>query len=375
MATRIYTKAAKGRPATQLNPEIEANLRATYDGSATGVHHLAQQYGVTDSTIRAWASKLGLTRRSRPRQHVAPAAPQPWKITLEPLDDEKGPAVIFSTAGMTVDPLRTYLNEMGQYSRLTAHQERLLGERAAQGDVEAKHFLILANLRLVVRVAKHYAAKSRGMLDLLDLIQEGTLGLMHAVDIFDVQRGWRFSTVAAWWIRQAVTRAVANQGRVIRLPVGAQEQIQDLHEILQNTHEDPPIPAIAERLSLSIKRVHELLIASQQIYSLDTPTFGEHDDLEIGHLLESSVPTPQEHIEALDLRQHLVALVQTLRRPRDRQVIILRYGLDGKGERTLEEVGQQLRVTRERIRQIETRALLELRQEAQARQLQEYLSA
>src|SRR6266487_2944210 len=227
MVTLICTKAAKGRPAMQLSSEIEETLRATYDGSATGVHHLAQQYGVADSTIRAWASKLGLTRRSRPRQHATPAASRHGMFTLETLDDEKGPAVVFSTTGMTVDSVRTYLSEMGQYLRLTDHQERLLGERAAQGDVEAKHLLILANLRLVVRVATHYAARSRG-----------TLGLMHAVDIFDVQRGWRFSTVAAWWIRQTVSRALMNQGRTIRLPVGAQEQISDLQLLLQDAGED-----------------------------------------------------------------------------------------------------------------------------------------
>ncbi len=293
-------------------------------------------------------------------------------FTLETLDDEKGPAVVFSTTGMTVDSVRTYLSEMGQYLRLTDHQERLLGERAAQGDVEAKHLLILANLRLVVRVATHYAARSRGTLDLLDLIQEGTLGLMHAVDIFDVQRGWRFSTVAAWWIRQTVSRALMNQGRTIRLPVGAQEQISDLQLLLQDAGED--LEVIARRLNISLERAQELFAASQDLYSLDTPAFGPGGDLDLGHTLESSAPSPQSHVEALDLRQQLVNLLHTLR-PRDRLIITLRYGLDGQGERSLETVGTMLHVSRQRIQQIETRLLLELRKEARARQLQDYLSA
>lgn len=365
------TKTTKGRPAMQLSPEVEETLRTTYDGSAACVHRLAQQYGVADSTIRAWSSKLGLTRRSRPRQHAAPAAPRHWKISLETLDEEKGPSVVFSTAGM-VDSVRTYLNEMGQYPRLTGQQERLLGERAAQGDVEAKHLLILTNLRLVVRIAKHYAARARGTLDLLDLIQEGTLGLMHAVDIFDVQRGWRFSTIAAWWIRQTVSRAQMNQGRTIRLPVGAQEQISDLQLLLQDADED--LEVIARRLNISLDRAQELFAASQDLYSLDTPAFGPDGDLDLGHILESSAPSPQSHVEGLDLRQQLVNLLHTLR-PRDRLIIALRYGLDGQGERTLEEVSQQMHVTRQRIQQIENRILLELRQEAWARQLQDYLSA
>jgi RNA polymerase primary sigma factor len=365
----------KGRPTLQLNPEIEATLRTTYDGSATCVRNLAQQYGVAESTVRAWAHKLGLTQRSRPRPQSGQEKHYAWKLAAHYLDEDQEPALVPDREMVTVSLLRTYLNEMGSYPRLTALQERQLGERSAQGDQDAKYGLVLANLRLVVRIAKHYAAKSMYSLPLLDLIQEGTLGLIHAADTYDVHRGWRFSTHATWWIRQAVSRAQMEQSRTVRLPVGVQAQIQDISEILQNTHEDLPLQAITEQLSISSERAQELLIASQPIYSLDAPAFGESGELEISDLLESPLPTPQDHIESMDLRHQLLDLVQTLRSKRDRQVITLRYGLDGKGERTLEEVGKQLHVTKERIRQIEMRVLQELKKEAEKMQLQEYLSA
>lgn len=374
MVTTCTKTTTKGRPAMQLNPEVEASLRTTYDGSATCVHNLAHHYGVAESTIRSWAQKLGLTQRSRPRAQSSEDH-HAWKLSPRLLDEGQEPTIVPAQEVITVDLLRAYLREMGSYPRLTPLQERQLGERSACGDQSAKHALIVANLRLVVRVAKHYAKKSAYSLPLLDLIQEGTLGLMHAVDIYDVSRGWRFSTHATWWIRQCVSRAQMEQSRMVRLPIGAQEQIQDLHELQQEEQGDLPLEMIAERLSISGKRAQDLLIASQPIHSLDAPAFGEQGDLDVGHLLESPTPTPHDHIEALDLRQQLFALLQTLRRPRDRQIMILRYGLDGQRERTLEEVGKQLHITRERVRQIEMRVLLELRQEAEARQLQEYLSA
>jgi RNA polymerase primary sigma factor len=361
MVTLSCTKTTtKGRPAIQLSPEVEETFRITYDGSAICVRNLAQQHGVAESTIRAWAQKLGLTQRSRPR--TPSEENHTWKLTPRYLDEGQEPIVV---------PDR---EDMGRYPRLTPLQEHQLGERSAQGDQDAKHVLIVANLRLVVRIARHYAKKSTYSLPLLDLIQEGTLGLIHAVDIYDVTRGWRFSTHATWWIRHCVSRAQMEQGRVIRLPIGAQEQIQGLHKLQQEQGDLAP-EAITERLSISSERAQELQIASQQIHSLDALVFGELGDLDVGHLLESPLPTPHDHIEALELHQQVFDLLQTLRRPRDRQVIILRYGLDGEGERTLEEVGKRLHVTRERVRQIETRILLELRQEAQARQLQDYLSA
>ena len=367
---------AKGRPLMQLNSCIEGTLRATYDGSAACVHDLAQQYGVSQSTIRAWASRLGLTQRSRPRPHGGQEEHHPWKIAIRVLDEGQESPIVADRDVANVNLLRAFIKDVACYPRINRQQERELGERVAQGDQHAKHALIVANLRLVVRIAKSYSTKSTYSLPLLDLIQEGILGLIHAVDIFDVSRGWRFSTHATWWIRQGISRAQMEQSRTIRLPIGVQEQIQDMHEIIQSTHEDIPLQAIAEHLSISRERVQELLLASQQIHSLDAaPPSGEQDDLELGSLVEASIPTPQDHIEASDLHDQLVDLVQTLRRPRDRQIIFLRFGLDGLGERTLEEVGKQLQVTRERVRQIENRILLELRHEARARQLHEYLSA
>lgn len=373
-------QATKGRPAMQLNPEIADTLRNTYDGSASQVHCLAQQYHVADSTIRAWARKLGLTQRSRPRPPSAsrPQGHSSWKAVISTPGEEQEARAILGNDKETVDLLRTFLQEMARYPLLTAEQEFALGEQIANGDQEisqhAKQTLFLANLRLVIRVAKYYAEKAHYSLSILDLIQEGALGLLHACDIYDIRRGWRFSTVATWWIRQTVSRALKEQGRTIRLPVGMQEQILDLQQLLQATDEDLPVAVLAKRLSLSGERIQELLDASQTLYSLDAPAFGPDGDLELGQIIEASAPAPQAYAEASDLRHHLDDLLQTLR-PRDRQVIILRYGLDGKGERTLEEVGKQLRVTRERIRQIETRVLLELREAAQAKQLQDYLSA
>ncbi len=367
---------AKGRPVMQLNSHIEGTLRAMYDGSAACVHGLAQQHGVSQSTIRAWASRLGLTQRSRPRPHGGQEEHHPWKIAIRVPDEDQEAPIVADRDVASVNLLHAFIKDMSRYPRLNRQQERELGEGVARGDQDAKHALIVANLRLVVRIAKCYAAKSTYSLPLLDLIQEGTLGLIHAVDIFDVSRGWRFSTHATWWIRQGISRAQMEQSRTVRLPIGVQEQIQDMHEILQSTHEDLPLQTIAEHLSISRERAQELLLASQHIHSLDAaPPSGEQDDLELGSLVEASIPTPQDHMEALDLRYQLIDLVQTLRRPRDRQVILLRYGLDGKGERTLEEVGKQLHVTRERVRQLENRILLGLRHEARARQLHEYLSA
>lgn len=374
------TKSTKGRPAMQLSPEIEETLRTIYDGSASQVHDLAQRYHVADSTIRAWARKLGLTQRSRPRPQSSshPQDHHSWKAMLSTFGDEQEARAILGNEKETVDLLRIFLQEMARYPLLKPEQERVLGEQIAYGDQDARQqaklTLFLANLRLVVRVAKYYADRAHHTLDILDLIQEGALGLLHACNIYDIRRGWRFSTVATWWIRQTVSRALKEQGRTIRLPVGMQEQILDLQQLLQAEDSDLPVAALAERLSLSCERIQELLDASQTLYSLDASAYGPDGDVELGQIIEAPAPAPQAYAEASDLRHHLADLLQTLR-PRDRKVIVLRYGLDGKGERTLEQVGKQLRVTRERIRQIETRVLLELREGAQARQLQDYLSA
>ena len=370
MTTRTATT---NRSAQHLSPEREDIFRTTYDGSSECVNTLARQFGVTVSTIRSWASRLGLTQRSRPRPH-AQKVHHTWKMVARHLGEGQEPMIVPDRDTTTINTLRLYLNEMGQYPRLTLQQERSLGERVSWGDEEAKYALIVSNLRLVVRIAGHYASKSPSV-PLLDLIQEGTLGLIHAADIYDVGRGWRFSTHATWWIRQAVSRAQMEQSRTIRVAIGAQEQIQDMNEVIQSAEEELTPQAIAERLSLSKERVQELLDASQPIQSLDAPLPDEQEDLALGHALESSLATPQAQIEAHDLRSQLIDLVQALPLSRDRLVITLRYGLDGRGERTLEEVGNALQVTRERVRQIETNILLKLRKGARARQLQEYLSA
>jgi RNA polymerase primary sigma factor len=373
LTTNTKSATTKGRPEIQLSAEIETTFRATYDGSAACVRRLGQRYDVSDSTIRAWAQRLQLTKRSRLRPQSNPIVPTSYHIIMQ--GEGEGASRPTGT-GISVDVLQAYLRDMERYPRLSAEEEIQLGKRAAQGDQTAKHALILANLRLVMRIAKYYTTKPHGSLEFLDLIQEGTFGLMHAVDIFDVTRGWRFSTVASWWIRQAISRTVQDKSRTIRIPFGAHEQLSDLYKLQRDADEELTVETMAERLSMNKERVQELLVMSQETQSLDAPLFGAKDDLDIGSILalESEATSPQDYLEHLDLHQQLLNLLHTLQ-PRDRLIITLRYGLDGQGERSLEVVSKTLGISRERIRQIEVRVLRQLRQEAQRIQLQDYLSA
>ena len=271
------------------------------------------------------------------------------------------------------DPVRMYLKEIGKVSLLTADEEIELAKRMEQGDEEAKKRLAEANLRLVVSIAKRYVG--RGML-FLDLIQEGNLGLIKAVEKFDYRKGYKFSTYATWWIRQAITRAIADQARTIRIPVHMVETINKLirvsRQLLQELGREPTPEEIAEEMKMPVDRVREILKISQEPVSLETP-IGEEEDSHLGDFIqEDNVPVPADAAAFTLLKEQLIEVLGTLTE-REQKVLRLRFGLDDGRARTLEEVGKEFNVTRERIRQIEAKALRKLRHPSRSRKLKDYL--
>ena len=271
------------------------------------------------------------------------------------------------------DPVRMYLKEIGKVPLLTAEEEKELAMRMEEGDEEAKKRLAEANLRLVVSIAKRYVG--RGML-FLDLIQEGNLGLIKAVEKFDFRKGFKFSTYATWWIRQAITRAIADQARTIRIPVHMVETINKLvrvsRQLLQELGREPTPEEIAERMEIPVERVREILKISQEPVSLETP-IGEEEDSHLGDFIQDdNVPVPAEAAAFTLLKEQLVEVLSTLTE-REQKVLRLRFGLDDGRSRTLEEVGKEFNVTRERIRQIEAKALRKLRHPSRSRKLKDYL--
>ncbi|MBQ2576603.1 MAG: RNA polymerase sigma factor RpoD [Lachnospiraceae bacterium] len=271
------------------------------------------------------------------------------------------------------DPVRMYLKEIGKVPLLTADEEIELAKRMEEGDQEAKKKLAEANLRLVVSIAKRYVG--RGML-FLDLIQEGNLGLIKAVEKFDYSKGYKFSTYATWWIRQAITRAIADQARTIRIPVHMVETINKLirvsRQLLQELGREPTPEEIAKEMDMPVERVREILKISQEPVSLETP-IGEEEDSHLGDFIQDdNVPVPADAATFTLLKEQLSEVLSTLTE-REQKVLILRFGLeDGRG-RTLEEVGKEFNVTRERIRQIEAKALRKLRHPSRSRKLKDYL--
>ena len=271
------------------------------------------------------------------------------------------------------DPVRMYLKEIGKVPLLTADEEIELAKRMEEGDQEAKKKLAEANLRLVVSIAKRYVG--RGML-FLDLIQEGNLGLIKAVEKFDYSKGYKFSTYATWWIRQAITRAIADQARTIRIPVHMVETINKLirvsRQLLQELGREPTPEEIAKEMDMPVERVREILKISQEPVSLETP-IGEEEDSHLGDFIQDdNVPVPADAATFTLLKEQLSEVLSTLTE-REQKVLILRFGLeDGRG-RTLEEVGKEFNVTRERIRQIEAKALRKLRHPSRSRKLNDYL--
>lgn len=271
------------------------------------------------------------------------------------------------------DPVRMYLKEIGKVPLLSAEEEIDLAKRMAEGDESAKKRLAEANLRLVVSIAKRYVG--RGML-FLDLIQEGNLGLIKAVEKFDYQKGFKFSTYATWWIRQAITRAIADQARTIRIPVHMVETINKLirvsRQLLQELGREPTPEEIAEEMNMPVDRVREILKISQEPVSLETP-IGEEEDSHLGDFIQDdNVPVPSDAAAFTLLKEQLVEVLGTLTE-REQKVLRLRFGLDDGRARTLEEVGKEFNVTRERIRQIEAKALRKLRHPSRSRKLKDYL--
>ena len=271
------------------------------------------------------------------------------------------------------DPVRMYLKEIGKVPLLTAEEEIELAKRMENGDEDAKKRLAEANLRLVVSIAKRYVG--RGML-FLDLIQEGNLGLIKAVEKFDYRKGYKFSTYATWWIRQAITRAIADQARTIRIPVHMVETINKLirvsRQLLQELGREPTPEEIAEEMEMSVDRVREILKISQEPVSLETP-IGEEEDSHLGDFIQDdNVPVPADAAAFTLLKEQLVEVLGTLTE-REQKVLRLRFGLDDGRARTLEEVGKEFNVTRERIRQIEAKALRKLRHPSRSRKLKDYL--
>ncbi len=271
------------------------------------------------------------------------------------------------------DPVRMYLKDIGKISLLSAEQEIELAKRIEEGDEEAKQELAEANLRLVVSIAKRYVG--RGML-FLDLIQEGNLGLIKAVEKFDYRKGYKFSTYATWWIRQAITRAIADQARTIRIPVHMVETINKVirvsRQLLQELGREPTDEEIAEKMDMPPEKVREILKISQEPVSLEIP-IGEEEDSHLGDFIQDdNMPVPADAAAFVLLREQLVDVLGTLTE-REQKVLRLRFGLDDGRARTLEEVGREFEVTRERIRQIEAKALRKLRHPSRSRKLKDYL--
>ncbi|WP_313756376.1 RNA polymerase sigma factor RpoD [Tissierella sp.] len=271
------------------------------------------------------------------------------------------------------DPVRMYLKEIGKIPLLTGDEEIELAKRMQEGDEEAKKQLAEANLRLVVSIAKRYVG--RGML-FLDLIQEGNLGLMKAVEKFDYKKGFKFSTYATWWIRQAITRAIADQARTIRIPVHMVETINKLvrvqRQLVQELGRDPSPEEIGKEMGMEVERVREIMKIAQEPVSLETP-IGEEEDSHLGDFIpDDEVLAPAEAATFTMLREQLIDVLDTLT-PREQKVLRLRFGLDDGRARTLEEVGKEFEVTRERIRQIEAKALRKLRHPSRSKKLKDFL--
>ena len=292
----------------------------------------------------------------------------------EPTEEELENIELAVPEGISIeDPVRMYLKEIGKVPLLSADEEKDLAMRMEKGDEEAKKRLAEANLRLVVSIAKRYVG--RGML-FLDLIQEGNLGLIKAVEKFDYKKGYKFSTYATWWIRQAITRAIADQARTIRIPVHMVETINKLirvqRQLLQELGREPYPEEIAEKMNLPVDRVREIQKISQEPVSLETP-IGEEEDSHLGDFIQDdNVPVPSEAAAETMLKEQLDEVLKTLTE-REKKVLRLRFGLDDQRARTLEEVGKEFDVTRERIRQIEAKALRKLRHPSRSRKLKDYL--
>ena len=342
---------------TAIDDEITERLVIPFVLDADGIDDLLER--LTDGGISI------TDKDGNPSSKYVVEAPKPEELTDEEL--------LGSNSAKVNDPVRMYLKEIGVVPLLSNEEEKELAIAVENGDLEAKQRLAEANLRLVVSIAKRYVG--RGM-QFLDLIQEGNMGLMKAVDKFDYSKGFKFSTYATWWIRQAITRAIADQARTIRIPVHMVETINKLvreqRNLLQELGQDPTPEQIAERMDMTPDKVREILKIAQEPVSLETP-IGEEDDSHLGDFIEDEViENPVDYTTRVVLREQLDEVLDTLT-DREENVLRLRFGLDDGKMRTLEDVGKVFNVTRERIRQIEAKALRKLRHPSRSKQLKDFI--
>ena len=342
---------------TAIDDEVTEKLVIPFVLDADGIDDLLER--LTDGGISI------TDKDGNPSSKYVVEAPKPEELTDEEL--------LGSNSAKVNDPVRMYLKEIGVVHLLSNEEEKELAVAVENGDLEAKQRLAEANLRLVVSIAKRYVG--RGM-QFLDLIQEGNMGLMKAVDKFDYSKGFKFSTYATWWIRQAITRAIADQARTIRIPVHMVETINKLvreqRNLLQELGQDPTPEQIAERMDMTPDKVREILKIAQEPVSLETP-IGEEDDSHLGDFIEDEViENPVDYTTRVVLREQLDEVLDTLT-DREENVLRLRFGLDDGKMRTLEDVGKVFNVTRERIRQIEAKALRKLRHPSRSKQLKDFI--
>ena len=342
---------------TAIDDEITEKLVIPFVLDADGIDDLLER--LTDGGISI------TDKDGNPSSKYVVEAPKPEELTDEEL--------LGSNSAKVNDPVRMYLKEIGVVPLLSNEEEKELAIAVENGDLEAKQRLAEANLRLVVSIAKRYVG--RGM-QFLDLIQEGNMGLMKAVDKFDYSKGFKFSTYATWWIRQAITRAIADQARTIRIPVHMVETINKLvreqRNLLQELGQDPTPEQIAERMDMTPDKVREILKIAQEPVSLETP-IGEEDDSHLGDFIEDEViENPVDYTTRVVLREQLDEVLDTLT-DREENVLRLRFGLDDGKMRTLEDVGKVFNVTRERIRQIEAKALRKLRHPSRSKHLKDFI--
>ena len=342
---------------TAIDDEVTEKLVIPFVLDADGIDDLLER--LTDGGISI------TDKDGNPSSKYVVEAPKPEELTDEEL--------LGSNSAKVNDPVRMYLKEIGVVPLLSNEEEKELAIAVENGDLESKQRLAEANLRLVVSIAKRYVG--RGM-QFLDLIQEGNMGLMKAVDKFDYSKGFKFSTYATWWIRQAITRAIADQARTIRIPVHMVKTINKLvreqRNLLQELGQDPTPEQIAERMDMTPDKVREILKIAQEPVSLETP-IGEEDDSHLGDFIEDEViENPVDYTTRVVLREQLDEVLDTLT-DREENVLRLRFGLDDGKMRTLEDVGKVFNVTRERIRQIEAKALRKLRHPSRSKQLKDFI--
>ncbi|MBQ2890316.1 MAG: RNA polymerase sigma factor RpoD [Clostridia bacterium] len=360
------TKSSKKQILQELLEMGKKNGVITYDEIAAKTEELELD-GEQIDLIYEYLEKKGIEITGNFEEEIKDIEDD-LEITAEELADLTVPDSISID-----DPVRMYLKEIGKVDLLSSAEEAELAQKMAEGDADAKKRLAEANLRLVVSIAKRYVG--RGML-FLDLIQEGNLGLIKAVEKFDYTKGYKFSTYATWWIRQAITRAIADQARTIRIPVHMVETINKLirvtRQLVQELGRDPSPEEIAKELNMPLDKVSEIMKIAQEPVSLETP-IGEEEDSHLGDFIQDEdAPAPSEAATFTLLKEQLSEVINTLT-AREEKVLRLRFGLDDGRARTLEEVGKEFNVTRERIRQIEAKALRKLRHPSRSKKLKDYL--